>query len=591
VTRLAVFRRALRVLRRTLPALRRTPNALRRTLRRSPLAASLLSTPLAAQQPPADLIVTHARIYTVDDSHPFASALAVRGGRVVFVGSEREALVLRGASTRMIDAGGQTVIPGMIDAHAHLFGLGTFLRDIDLTDTRSYEAIVARVAARVKDAPAGGWVIGRGWDQNKWGDTRFPTHEALSRVTPFSPVALRRIDGHALLANAAAMKAAGVTAATKDPPGGRIERTSSGEPTGVFVDNAMALVDRVIPPLSHDEMRAATLAAIAESNKYGLVGLTDAGEPREVIDVFEELAKAGQFSLRAYVMVGDDSADIAHYFARGPQSALYDGHLWIRSIKLYADGALGSRGAALLDPYADDPKNSGLLKTAPEHLRDVSTQALRHGFQVATHAIGDRGNRVALDAYEAALKAVPTIDHRFRVEHVQVLDHADVPRFARLGVIPSMQAVHQTSDMYWAPTRLGYARTFGAYAWRSLLNTGVIIPNGSDFPVERVNPLFSFHAAVSRQDDDNWPPGGWFPEQKMTRDEALKAMTIWAAFAGFQEQVTGSLTPGKYADFVVLDRDIMTVPESEILGTHVTATYIAGRSVFERDRQSGRVSP
>jgi predicted amidohydrolase YtcJ len=591
VTRLAVFRRALRVLRPTLPALRRTANALRRTLRRSPLAASLLSTPLAAQQPPADLIVTHARIYTVDDSHPFASALVVRGGRVAFVGSEREALVLRGPSTRMIDAGGQTVIPGMIDAHAHLFGLGTFLRDIDLTDTRSYEAIVARVAARVKDAPAGGWVIGRGWDQNKWGDTRFPTHEALSRVTPFSPVALRRIDGHALLANAAAMKAAGVTAATKDPSGGRIERTSSGEPTGVFVDNAMALIDRVIPPLSHDEMRAATLAAIAQSNKYGLVGLTDAGEPREVIDVFEELAKAGQFSLRAYVMVGDDSADIAHYFARGPQSALYDGHLWIRSIKLYADGALGSRGAALLDPYADDPKNSGLLKTAPEHLREVSTQALRHGFQVATHAIGDRGNRVALDAYEAALKAVPTVDHRFRVEHVQVLDHADVPRFALLGVIPSMQAVHQTSDMYWAPTRLGYARTFGAYAWRSLLNTGVIIPNGSDFPVERVNPLFSFHAAVSRQDDDNWPPGGWFPEQKMTRDEALKAMTIWAAFAGFQEQVTGSLTPGKYADFVVLDRDIMTVPESEILGTHVTATYIAGRSVFERDRQSGRVSP
>jgi predicted amidohydrolase YtcJ len=397
-------------------------------------------------------------------------------------------------------------------------------------------------------------------------------------------VALRRIDGHALLVNAAAMKAAGVTAATKDPSGGRIERGANGEPTGVFVDNAMDMIDRVIPPLSHDDMRAATLAAVAESNKYGLVGLHDAGEPKEVIDVFEELAKAGQFSLRAYVMVGDDSAAIAHFFARGPQSALYDGHLWIRSIKLYADGALGSRGAALLDPYADDPKNSGLLRTAPEHLRSVATAALQHGFQVATHAIGDRGNRVALDAYEAALKTVPSTDHRFRIEHVQVLDHADVPRFAQLGVIPSMQAVHQPSDMYWAPTRLGYARTFGAYAWRSLLNTGVIIPNGSDFPVERVNPLFSFHAAVSRQDDNNWPPGGWFPEQKMTRDEALKAMTIWAAFAGFQEQLTGSLTPGKYADFVILDRDIMTVPEADILGTRVTATYIAGRAVFERSR-------
>ncbi len=534
--------------------------------------------------PPADLIVTHARIYTVDDSHPFVSAMAVRDGRVQFVGSEREALLLKGPSTRMLDAGGQTIIPGMIDSHAHLFGLGTFLANLDVTDTRSYETIVARVAARVKDVPANRWVIGRGWDQNKWGDTRFPTHDALTRISPNNPVVLERVDGHAILANAAAMRAAGVTAATKDPSGGRIERSANGEPTGVFVDNAMALVDRAIPPLSHDDMRAATLAAIAESNRYGLVGVHDPGESREVIDVFEELAKAGNFSLRLYAMISDDSAAIEHYFQRGPQSALYDGHLWIRSIKLYADGALGSRGAALLDPYADDPKNSGLLKTTPEHLRDVSTRALQRGFQVATHAIGDRGNRVALDAYEAALKAVPTVDHRFRIEHVQVLDHADVPRFAQLGVIPAMQAVHQTSDMYWAPTRLGYARTFGAYAWRSLLNTGVIIPNGSDFPVERVNPLFSFHAAVSRQDDNNWPPGGWFPEQRMTREEALKSMTIWPAFAGFQEQLTGSLTPGKYADFVILDQDIMTIPETSILGTGVVATYIGGKAVFERKR-------
>ena len=329
-------------------------------IHRSPLAAALLfaASALAAQAArPADLIITHARIYTVDDSHPFVSALAVRDGRVAFVGSEREAMVLRGATTKVIDGAGQTVIPGMIDAHAHLFGLGTFLRDIDLTDTRSYDAIVTRVGERVKSRPAGQWVIGRGWDQNKWGDTRFPTHEALSRVTPNNPVALRRIDGHALLVNAAAMKAAGVTAATKDPSGGRIERGANGEPTGVFVDNAMDLIDRVIPPLSHEEMRAATLGAIAESNKYGLVGLDDAGEPRDVLDVFEELAKEGKFSLRVYAMIGDDSAAIAHYFARGPQSALYDGHLWIRAIKLYADGALGSRGAALLVPYADDPKN------------------------------------------------------------------------------------------------------------------------------------------------------------------------------------------------------------------------------------------
>lgn len=537
--------------------------------------------------PPADLIVTNARIYTVDDAHPFVPAMAIRGGRIQFVGSLREALLLRGPSTHMIDAGGQTVIPGMVDAHAHLFGLGTFLHNVDLTETRSFDEVVSRVAARIKDTPAGRWVIGRGWDQNKWGDTRFPSHEALSRISPNNPVILERVDGHAILANAAAMRAAGVSAATKDPAGGRIERGANGEPTGVFVDNATGLVTKAVPPLSHDEMRAAALAAIAEANRYGLVGVHDPGEPRDVLDLFEELAKAGTFSLRVYAMIADDSAAIEHYFQRGPQSALYDGHLWIRAIKLYADGALGSRGAALLDPYTDDPKNTGLLRTTPEHLRDVSTRALQHGFQVATHAIGDRGNRVALDAYEAALKAVPTVDHRFRIEHVQVLDHADVPRFAQLGVIPSMQAVHQTSDMYWAPTRLGYARTFGAYAWRSLLNTGVIIPNGSDFPVERTNPLYSFHAAVSRQDDNNWPPGGWFPEQKMTREEALKSMTVWPAFAAFQEQLTGSLTPGKYADFVILDRDIMTVPESDILGTHVTATYIGGHAVFER----GRVAP
>jgi predicted amidohydrolase YtcJ len=544
-------------------------------------------TTLGAQRPntsPADLIVTNARIYTVDDNHPFVSAMAVRDGRVQFVGSDREAAVFRGPSTRMIDGAGRTIIPGMIDAHAHLFGLGTFLRDLDLTDTRSYETIVSRVAERVKGLPTGRWVLGRGWDQNKWGDTRFPTHEALTRVSPNNPVVLTRIDGHAILANAAAMRAANVTAATKDPAGGRIERTSTGEPTGVFIDNAMDVVNRAIPPLTRDDMRAATLAAVEAANRVGLVGVHDAGEPRDVIDVFEELAKAGTFSLRAYVMVDDDSAAISHYLQRGPQSALYDGRIWIRSIKLYADGALGSRGAALLDPYADDPKNTGLLRTTAAHLRDVSTRALQRGFQVATHAIGDRGNRVALDSYDAALKAVPTADHRFRIEHVQVLDHADVPRFEQLGVIPSMQAVHQPSDMYWAPTRLGYARTLGAYAWRSLLNTGVIIPNGSDFPVERVNPLYSFHAAVSRQDDNSWPPGGWFPEHKMTRQEALESMTIWPAFAGFQEQVTGSLTPGKYADFVIFDRDIMTIPDAEILGARVIATYIGGRAVFERER-------
>jgi predicted amidohydrolase YtcJ len=539
-----------------------------------------LSLVLAAA--PADLIVTGARIYTVDDSHPYVNALTVKGGKVQFIGSTSEAMLQRGPSTTVLDLAGRTVIPGMADAHAHLFGLGRSLRSLDLRETRSYEEIVRLVAARVRETPKGRWIIGRAWDQNKWGDTRFPTGEALSRVSPDNPVALTRVDGHALLANAAALRAAGVTAAVADPAGGRIERDSSGAPAGVFIDNAMDLVSRAIPPLTHEELSSTLALAVSEANKWGLTSVHDAGEPREVLDVFEELGKANKLNLRVYAMIGDDAAALDHYFQIGPRGALYDSHLWIRAIKLYADGALGSRGAALLDPYTDDAKNTGLLRTPPAHLREVAVKALEKGFQVATHAIGDRGNRLTLDTYEAALKAVPTVDHRFRVEHVQVLDHADVPRFAALGVIPSMQAAHQASDMYWAGTRLGTSRVYGAYAWRSLLQTGVIIPDGSDFPVERVSPLFSFHAAVSREDDDNWPPGGWFPEQKMTRDEALKAMTIWAAFAGFQEQSMGSLTPGKLADFVVLDRDIMTVPVQSILGTNVLATYIAGRPVYTR---------
>jgi predicted amidohydrolase YtcJ len=556
-------------------------------MRRSFVAAlaALCSTVAHAQRPAlaaADLIVTNARIYTVDDARPTAAALAVKDGRVQYVGSEAEVLALRGPSTRVLDAHGNTVVPGIVDGHAHLLGLGFSLANVNLADTRSYDEVIRRVVERLPGTAPGRWIQGRGWDQNKWGDTRFPTHEALSRATPNNPVALERIDGHAILANAAAMKAAGVTAATKDPTGGRLERTAAGEPTGVFVDNAKSLIERVIPSPSKDEVRQATLAAIKEAQRFGLVGVHDAGEPREVIDLFEDMARAGEFGLRGYIMISDDSATIAHYFARGPQSALYDGHIWIRTIKLYADGALGSRGAALLDPYSDDPNNSGLLLSPPEHIKDVASRALEHGFQVATHAIGDRGNRIVLDAYEAALAGQPTTDHRFRIEHAQILNFADIPRFAKLGVIPAMQAVHQSSDMTWAPNRIGYARSLGAYAWRSLLNTGAIIPNGSDFPVERVNPLFSFHAAVARTDDNDWPPGGWFPAEKMTRDEALRSLTIWPAFAAFQEHVMGSLTPGKYADFVILDQDIMQIPEQMILKTKVVATYIGGKSVYER---------
>lgn len=538
--------------------------------------------PLAASDGAADMIAINANIYTVDDSRPAAKAFAVRGGRFLFVGSERGAMALRDAHTRVVDMHGATVVPGLVDAHAHLLELGTSLGNVNVAGSTSYEDVVSRTVAHARNVPKGEWIVGRGWDQNRWAVKEFPTQAALSRALPENPVVLARIDGHAVLANARAMALAGVSSATKDPVGGRIIRDASGNPTGVFVDNATGLIERAVPRPTPEQLTRALSAALTECHRWGLVGAHDPGEPRRVIDVMEQMAQDGKFDFRGYVLISDDSADIAHYYSLGPRSALYDGHLWVRAIKLYADGALGSRGAALLSPYSDDPGNTGLLVSTEAHIESVAESALRHGFQVATHAIGDRGNRNVLDAYQAALTAVPRADHRFRVEHAQIIDPADIPRFAALGVIPSMQGSHQTSDMRWAQDRLGPSRIRGAYAWASLLATGVVIPNGSDAPVEEVNPLISFHSSVTRQDSTGWPAGGWYPEQRMTRDQALRSMTIWPAYAGFQESVMGSITAGKYADFTVLDRDIMQVPDSEILGAGVVATYVGGRTVYSR---------
>ncbi|MFN8803906.1 MAG: amidohydrolase [Gemmatimonas sp.] len=532
-------------------------------------------------QPPADLIVTNGRIYTADPARPLVDAFAVRGGRVVFTGSAREATALAGPATTVVDANGRTVIPGMVDGHAHFAGLAQKLRSVDLVGTRSLDEVIARVVERARRTPKGAWIVGRGWDQNAWGNTAFPTHEALSAATPDHPVVLERVDGHAAYVNAAAMQRAGLTAATKDPSGGKIVRDAKGKPTGVLIDRASGLVERQVPPLSSQEMRAALKDAVTRMHSLGLVGMHDAGASREQIELFEDMAQQGELNLRLYVMIADDATALDHYFQVGPRSALYDGQLWVRAVKLYADGAMGSRGAALLEPYSDDPNNSGLLLSAPAHIEDVARRGLAAGFQVNTHAIGDRGNRVVLDAYEKALDARPTADHRFRVEHAQILHQDDIPRFAQLGVIPSMQASHQTSDMYWIGKRLGPTRLYGAYAWQSLLQTGVVIPNGSDFPVEEVNPLISFHASIARQDARDWPAGGWYPEQRLSREDALRSMTLWPAYAGFQEQLMGSITPGKYADFVVLDQDIMRIPADLVLRTRVLSTWLAGRLVYK----------
>jgi predicted amidohydrolase YtcJ len=543
------------------------------------IVTSLLAVPLAAQAP--DLIVTNAKVHTVDEKAPSAEAFAVTKGRITFVGTTAAALKMKGASSKVVDAKGQTIIPGIIDAHAHLSSLAQALRVVDLTGAKSLDEVLARVAARAKATPGTSWIQGHGWDQNTWPEKKFPTKAALDAVVGDRPVVLQRVDGHAIYANSKALAAAGVTAKTKDVAGGRIERDAKGEPTGVFVDNAMELIGRVVPQPTKEEFRAAITNAIANANSWGLTGVHDAGVSAQEIAAYEAMAKAGAYNLRNYIMIASGSS-LDSLLKVGPRSDLYDGRLWIRSIKVLGDGAMGSRGAALLEPYSDDPKNRGLLIKSEDEIKAIAVKALKAGFQVNTHEIGDRGNRTALDAYEKAFAEVPTKDHRFRIEHAQILDPAEIPRFAMLKVLPSMQSSHQTSDMNWVGNRLGEKRLAGAYAWRSLLKTGVIIPNGTDFPVEQVSPFITFHSAVTRQDAKNLPAGGWRAQEKMTRDEALKSITIWAAHAGFQEKDLGSISVGKRADFVILDQDIMTAPNEKLLDTKVVATYLGGRAVYEK---------
>jgi hypothetical protein len=472
------------------------------------------------------------------------------------------------------------VLPGLIDAHLHLTAVGLDLAEVDLFKLYSYADVVAKTVAFARTSPDA-WILGDGWDQNLWPRKTFPTHEPLSAAIPDRPVALSRLDGHAVLANAKAMQLAGVSKSTPDPAGGRIVRDAEGNPTGVFVDNAQDLIYRNVPDPTHQQLVRAARAAIAECNRWGLTTVAEPGTDDARLAAHVELIEAGRYSIRNYAMLWDDAALIDKHLQSGIVENAYDGHLWIRAVKMFADGALGSRGAALLAPYSDDPGNTGLVVTPQAHMQAVTEKALRGGFQVCVHAIGDRGNRMVLDAYEAALRSVPSHDPRLRIEHAQVLSPEDIGRFAKLGIIPSMQTTHQISDMAWAQARLGPQRVLGAYAWRSLLDTGAIVANGTDAPVEAVSTLRTFHAAISRQNERNDPPGGWYPDQRMTRDEALKSMTIWAAHANFQEKLLGSIAPGKYADFVVMDRDWMTAPAETIMETRIAATYLAGTRVYD----------
>lgn len=547
------------------------------------LASAALRAPAKAYASAPDLLVYGATLHTVDPQTPHAQAFVVRNGRFAFVGSYADAKRFAGAGAKRLNLHGSTVLPGLIDAHIHLQSVGLDLNEVNLRDSLTFDEVVARTVAFAKHSPDA-WILGDGWDQNRWPDKAFPTHDKLSAAIPQRPVALGRVDGHALLLNKKAMQIAGITRTTPDPAGGRILRDANGEPTGVFIDNAMHLIAPAIPEPTLAQYKRATQSASAEAHRFGLTSVADPGCDRDKLLAYEHLAHANVLNLRTYAMIADDLDLVKEVIALPPIVAAQDGVLWIRSIKMFADGALGSRGAALLEPYTDDP-STGLMRTTQAHMETVCDLALANDFQVNTHAIGDRGNRTVLDAYEAALRRNPKRDHRFRVEHAQILSAQDIPRFAQLGVIPSMQTTHQISDMGWAQNRLGPERILGGYAWRTLLNTGVIIPNGTDAPVEVVSTLRTFHAAISRQDEANQPPGGWYPSQRMTRDEAIKSMTIWAAHANFQEAAAGSISRGKYADFVVMDRDWMTAPAEAIMGTRIQGTYFAGAAVYEAPAQ------
>jgi predicted amidohydrolase YtcJ len=563
---------------------------MRRPILRSLLAAAaLLAVPVTTPaEDAADLLLVHGVFHPVEPATAVEGALAVRDGAIVYLGPDAGAAAFRGPETEVIDLAGRAVTPGLIDAHAHLAGLGAALAQADLVGTASYAEVVAETAAAAAEQPAGTWVRGRGWDQNDWAEKAFPTHEALSAAVPDHPVWLTRVDGHAALLNARAMAELGIDAATADPPGGRLLRDAGGRPTGVLIDNAMDLAAGRIeaPPAAERDRRLARAADYAVAR--GLTTVTDMGVDQATIDSYRRLHQAGELPLRAALFLTDSAPLLADWFARGPEIDPA-GRLTVRGVKLYADGALGSRGAALVEPYADDAGNLGLLTASGDHLREVTARALAAGFQVGIHAIGDRGNLVALDALEAALAGhsaahdgAPAADPRLRVEHFQVARLADVERLARLGVIASMQPTHATSDMPWAGDRVGERRLAGAYAWRKVLDAGGRLALGSDFPVERVEPVLGLHAAVTRQDLVGEPAGGWLPDERLDRREALRGFTLDAAHSLFLDHLVGSLAVGKRADLVAFDRDPMTVPAAEIPSLEIDLVVVDGEVVHRR---------
>jgi len=532
----------------------------------------------------ADLILQHGVFYPVEPAEPVDGSLAIRDGAIVYLGDDAGAAAFAGPATETIDLGGRAVTPGLIDAHSHLFGLGAALVQVDAVGTASYAEVIERVAAAAAELPAGTWVLGRGWDQNDWaGDKAFPHHRQLSAAVTDHPVWLTRIDGHAALLNATALDALGLDGSVEDPSGGRFLRDGEGQLTGVLIDNAMDVARTAVPPPSAEEAARRLRLAADHCLARGLTTVTDMGVSAGMIAAYDRLADAGELPIRAALYLTDDAALLADWFERGPRLDP-EGRLTIRGVKLYADGALGSRGAALVEPYSDDPANLGLLVSSGDHLAEVATDAVGAGFQVAIHAIGDRGNLVALDALERAQQSRAFQQWpRLRIEHAQVMRLQDIDRMVERHVIASMQPTHATSDMPWAGDRVGERRLAGAYAWQRVLQAGGKLAFGSDFPVERAAPVLGLYSAVSRQDLDGQPAGGWLPQQRVSRHQALHGFTLGAAEAVFLEHLVGSLAVGKRADLVVWDRDPMTVPERQIVDAQADLTLVDGEIVHRRE--------
>ena len=536
-----------------------------------------------------DLVLTNANIYTVEDKQPKAQAVAVKGGRIIFVGSNQEAKKFHAA--KVIDLHGHTVVPGLTDSHCHIFGIGEREMRLNLEGTNTREDFLARVKERVAQTERGKWITGRGWIETFWKPPQFPTRQDLDKVAAQNPVFLTRADGHASVANSAALKIAGIDKNTPNPFGGDILKDkATGEPTGMLTDNAQDLVRRNIPPPTPEQREQALLTGINRELRLGWCEVQNAGSHRDDIDLIKKVYGDGAAKIRFVNCVYGPGEDAQNFLKEGATIDAFDHHFTQRTIKVVFDGALGSRGAALLKPYSDAPETSGYLTEKPEELRPMFEEALLRGIQVETHAIGDRANRMILDLYEEAMKRFLADKHaipnpRWRVEHAQILDPADLPRFKHLGVIPSMQPSHAISDLFFAPKRLGLDRLAGAYAWQSLLKSGCIIPGGSDAPVERGEPMIEFYAAVARKSIKGESGEGWHPEQAVSREDALKMFTIWPAYSAFEEKAKGSIEPGKLADFTVLSQDIMKIPEPEILKTHCVMTIIGGEIKFA-DRQS-----